>query len=167
MDDIQLSELYFALSAKFNECIAEAASVKNRCCPQEKQAPHDHNIPQNLLSCVRGSEFSLWGSRGSREVGSSVAQGSKSLTSQQRTRRRKRSTSDCFFFWSSSTYLRAPICEEVSVRLEGTRQQAGGVCDSRHRLKYHLHVSSSPPAQLHCADLDWLLGWWLSVVGGR
>lgn len=30
-------------------------------------------------------------------------------TSQQRTRRRKRITSDCFFFWSSSTYLRAPI----------------------------------------------------------
>jgi hypothetical protein len=36
------------------------------------------------------------------------------LTSQHRTRERKSSTSDCFFLCSSSTYLRAPICEVVS-----------------------------------------------------
>lgn len=33
-------------------------------------------------------------------------------TSQQRTRIKKRIKSDCFFFCSSSTYLRAPICGE-------------------------------------------------------
>ena len=35
VDDVQLSELYFALSAKFNECIAGASSKYYlRRCPQ-------------------------------------------------------------------------------------------------------------------------------------
>jgi hypothetical protein len=37
------------------------------------------------------------------------------LTSQQRTRSRKRITSDCFFFWISSTYLRAPIWNQSAL----------------------------------------------------
>lgn len=40
------------------------------------------------------------------------------LTSQQRTRSKNRITSDCFFFWISSTYLRAPIWTIASQRLE-------------------------------------------------
>lgn len=35
VDDIQLSELYYALSAKFNECIAEAAT-----CQRQQDAAH-------------------------------------------------------------------------------------------------------------------------------
>ena len=72
MDDIQLSELYFALSAKFNECIAEAASVKKRMPPTRKSGPHDHDSPQNVLSCIRGWEEQnshYGGARGSRESG--------------------------------------------------------------------------------------------------
>lgn len=53
------------------------------------------------------------------------------LTSQQRTRKRKRRTSDCFFFCSSSTYLRAPI----SGRARGTSVVAGkGRREERERL---------------------------------
>lgn len=49
------------------------------------------------------------------------------LTSQQRTRSRNRMTSDCFFFWISSTYLRAPIWSNcVSAIEENGRSEIGG-----------------------------------------
>ena len=96
VDDVQLSKLYYALSAKFNECIARSI----RRCP--------HSIPRPQYSKMSVEQIRSIGS------GFEVAKGSIYLTSQHRTRRRKRRTSDCFFFCNSSTYLRAPICERDS-----------------------------------------------------
>ena len=72
VDNVQLAKLYYALSAMFNECIAET------CCPQ-------YIFECSIL------EAKL-------EILEVILYGSDSLTSQQRTRRRNRRTSDCFFF---------------------------------------------------------------------
>lgn len=88
VDDVQLSELYFTHSQQgFNECIAGSSKRRPR---------------STTFSCPRD---------GIRSIGFARyrIKGRIYLTSQHRTRRRKRRTSDCFFFWISSTYLRAPI----------------------------------------------------------
>lgn len=50
VDDVQLSELYFALSAKFNECIAGAS------CDV-----HDRDDRTPISLCVRQSRFEVMG----------------------------------------------------------------------------------------------------------
>ena len=49
VDDVQLSELYFALSAKFNECIA-GSSMKMSTS----------NVPQYSLLMSRGPDSKYW-----------------------------------------------------------------------------------------------------------
>jgi hypothetical protein len=109
VDDVQLSKLYFALSAKFNECIAGASS---RCPP----SPNVMRRPRERIQSIG--------------VRSKSFQGSKYLTSQHRTRRRNRSTSDCFFFRISSTYLEAPIVTD-SRRLDVVEVVVEDGCRSR------------------------------------
>jgi len=93
--DVQLPKLYYALSAKFTECIAQV----------EGMGSHDPSRSRKLGSDRRsGKQSRLAHNRGMYQ-----------RTSQQRTRERKRTTSDCFFRWSSSTYLRAPILSAQAI----------------------------------------------------
>lgn len=105
VDDVQLSKLYYALSANVQRVYSKA---------HQKMATinlHVHNIP----ICPESRFEVLIRLRGCERI--EVAKGSIYLTSQHRTRRRKRRTSDCFFFCNSSTYLRAPICEMKELAL--------------------------------------------------
>jgi len=150
VDDIQLSELYFALSANVQR-------VYSRGIDLSKDAHieiHVHNIPISPQSKFE-SIVSV----------SDVVENSNYLTSQQRTRRRKRRTSDCFFFCNSSTYLRAPICELkgqlylVAKSVEGTRRRkftelailSRPTCVGNCRLKIASPLISSSNA---LTDLD-------------
>ena len=89
VDDVQLSELYYAVSANVQRLYSK--SIKR--CPQ---------ITSTIFQYVHRPDSKYW-------FGFDVVKRVDYLTSQQRTRRRNRRTSDCFFFCNSSRYLSAPI----------------------------------------------------------